>query len=204
MPILKHNPVLWRRAIEDRDLFEHYLGRHGLDVAEVTPGLRGYFLLEDIKIKTETAKAQLRQAPWAFYFWLAGQDPAVQAMEFKHAIDRLDQFYSNERYKVGEYLVSDLVTSEYGVALILDNHVNRPAYVKGSLFRALKATGLRDPANWGTTEERKLIDAYLKIRITHGRTPMTDAEKRARATMKYLTDGIISDRRGSFKSSSSP
>ena len=48
-----------------------------------------------------------------------------------------------------------------------------------------------------------LIDAYLKIRVTYGKSPMTDAEKRARVTKKYLTDGIISDRRGSFKRSSS-
>ena len=197
--------LLARIKAEDSDLFERYFGSHGLDLAEVTPGLvSGYFTLGGVTLKTETAKAQLRQAPWAFYFWLAGQDPAVQAMEFKHAIDRLDQFYSTERYKVGEYLVSDLVTSEYGVALLLDNHINRPAYVRASLSRALKETGLRDPANWGTEEERKLIDAYLNIRITHGRNPMTDAEKRARVTKKYLTNGIVSDRRGSFKRSSSP
>ena len=45
-------------------------------------------------------------------------------------------------------------------------------------------------------DERRLIDAYLRIRAT---TSMTDAEKRARVTRKYLRRGIISDRRGSFK-----
>ena len=189
---------------EDRDLFDKYCGQHGLDVTEVTPGPGyGYFSLQGTKIKTPGAKAQLRQAPWAFYFWLAGQDPAIQAMEIKHALDRLDQFYSNKSYKVGSHRVSDLVTSEYGVGLILDNHVNRPAYVKTCLAKALAQTGLRKPGGWGTEEERKLIDAYLKIRATYGRSPMTDAKKRARVTKKYLTNGTISDRRGSFKRSSS-
>jgi hypothetical protein len=67
--------------------------------------------------------------------------------------------------------------------------------------KALKQTGLPDPRDWSSEEERKLIDAYLRIRVTHGRSPMTDAEKRDRVTKKYLTNGVISDRRGSFKRS---
>jgi len=189
--------LLARIKNEDRDLFDKYCGQHGLDVEEVTPGpAYGYFSLRGATIKTPAAKAQLRQAPWAFYFWLAGQDPAIQAMEIKHAICRLDQFYSSDRYKVGEHLVSDLVTSEYGVGLILDQHVNRPAHVKSCLAEALKVTGLRNPRGWSTEDERTLIEAYLKVRIS---TSMTDPEKRARVTKKYLTNGTISDRRGSFK-----
>jgi hypothetical protein len=195
--------LLARIRDEDRDLFDKYCGQHGLDVVQVTPGLEyGYFALRGTMIKTPAAKEQLRQAPWAFYFWLAGQDPAVQALEIKHALGRLDQFYSTDSYKVGPHHVSDLVTSEYGVGLILDNHVNRPAYVKACLARALAQTGLQDPDGWGTEEERMLIDAYLRIRVTYGQSPMTDAEKRARVTKRYLADGIISDRRGSFKRAS--
>jgi hypothetical protein len=170
----------------------------------VTPGnVRGYFTLRGVTIKSPAAKEQLRLAPWAFYFWRAGQNPAVQAIEIKHALGRLDQFYSSESYKVGEHLVSDLVTSEYGVGLILDNHVNRPAYVKACLAKALKQTGLSNPEAWGDGEERALLNAYLKIRVTHGHSPMTDAEKRGRVTRKYLANGTISDRRGSFKRSKS-
>ena len=181
--------LLARIKAEDRDLFDKYCGQHGLDVVGVTPGpVYGYFSLRGTTIKTPATKEQLRQAPWAFYFWLAGQDPAVQAMEIKHALGRLDQFYSTERYKVdNKHRVSELVTSEYGVGLILDNHVNRPAYVKACLAKALAQTGLRNPGEWGTEEERTLIDAYLKIRVTYGKSPMTDAEKRARVTKKYLT-----------------
>jgi hypothetical protein len=193
--------LLARIKDEDRDLFDKYCGQHGLDVVEVTPGpVKGYFSLRGTKIKTPAAKEHLRQAPWAFYFWLAGQDPTVQAMEIKHALGRLDQFYSTERYKVGKHRVSDLVTSEYGVGLILDQHVNRPAHVKTCLAKALAQTGLPNPKGWGTEEERKLIDAYLKIRV---KTSMTDPEKRARVTKKYLTNGTISNHRGSFKRSKS-
>jgi len=199
-------PALMARIKQQhRDLFDRYYGQQGLDVTQVDPGLvRGYFSLRGITLRTPAAKAQLRSAAWAFYFWRAGQDPAVQAIEIKHALGRLDQFYDSEDYKVdNRYRVAELVTSEYGVGLILDNHVNRPAYVKPCLSRALQQTGLTKPGDWGSAEERRLIEAYLEIRVNHGSSPMTDAGKRARVTKKYLTDGTISDRRGSFKRSSS-
>jgi hypothetical protein len=185
--------------------FDKYCVQHGLDVIDVTPGpVCGYFSFRGSRIKSPEAKAQLREPAWAFNFWLAGQDPAVQAMEIKHALCRLDQFYDADSFKVdNKYRVSYLVTSEYGVGLILDNHVNRPGYVKACLSKALAQTGLGNPTQWRTEDERKLIDAYLKILATYGRSPMTDADKRARVTRKYLTNGTIFDRRGSFKHSAS-
>jgi hypothetical protein len=83
--------------------------------------------------------------------------------------------------------------------LLLDNHVNRPAYVKPCIEKAMNQENLSRPKNWSTAEERKLINAYLKIRETYGRSPMTDANRRADVTKKYLDNGIISDKRGSFK-----
>ena len=200
--------LLARIKNEDRDLFDKYCGQHGLDVVDIKPSdwmtsntgpLTGRFSLRGQTIRSKAQKGLLREAPWAFYFWRAGQDPAVQAMEIKHALDRLKQFYSTDRYTVNGHRVSDLVTSEYGVGLILDNHVNRPAYVRQCLAKALVKVALPDPAGWGTEEERKLIASYLEIRVTHGRTPMTHARKRARVTKKYLDNGTISDQRGSFK-----
>lgn len=202
--------LLARIKAEDHDLFDKYCGQHGLEIDDIRPTdwetsrfgpVTGRFALRGQMIRSPADKAQLRQAPWAFYFWRAGQDPAVQAMEVKHALSRLEQFYDTRSYTAAGHRISELVTSEYGVGLILDNHVNRPAYVKRCLEKALTRTGLHNPSGWGTAEERKLIDSYLDIRATHGGSPMTDAAKRARVTKKYLDRGVISDRRGSFKRS---
>ncbi len=199
--------LLARVKAEERDQFDKYFGQHGLDVADIKPGdymssstgpITGRFRLRGHMLKTAADKEQLRHALWAFYFWRAGQDPAIQAIEVKHALGRLEQFYSTDAYKVGDHRVSDLVTSEYGVGLILDNHVNRPSHVRQILAKALTQTGLPDPSGWGTGEERRLIAAYLELRVKHGRSPMTDAEKRARVTGKHLAKGLISDQRGSF------
>ena len=192
LPALVHK--VKKTALED---YETYYGRHGLDVID-TSETSGYFTLNGRRLETPSAKEQLRTPAWAFYFWLSGQSATVQAVEIEHALSRLRTFYTTDRYRVGSAYVSDLITSEYGVALILDHHVNRPAYVKDCLEAALSQTGLRDPHTWGTAEERRLIAAYLTIRQTYGTSPMTDAAKRASVTKKYLDNGTISDERGSF------
>lgn len=202
--------LLARIKHEDPDLFVKYCGQHGLDVDDVVPTnwqtaatgpQYGRFSFGGRLIRTAADKAPLRTAPWAFYFWRAGQDPAVQAMEFKHALARLEWFYDTDDYTADGHRISQLVTSEYGVALLLDNHVNRPAHVRKILAEALARTGLPDPKSWGTEEERKLIAAYLDIRVTYGRPAMTDAPERAKRTKSYLTKGLISDGRDSFKRS---
>ena len=180
------------------DLFFEYYGQYGLDVINVND-VYGNFTLNGKKLSTSADKEQLRSYEWVFYFWKAGQDSLVKSIQIQHALSRLNSFYRTNNVKVNGHFISDLVTSEYGVGLLLDNHVNRPAYVKQCIKKAMDQENLSRPKNWGTAEERKLINAYLKIRETYGKYPMTDADRRADVTKKYLDKGIISDKRGSFK-----
>jgi len=182
----------------DTAVFQKYYGQHGLDMVD-TDEVAGYFTLDGQKLATSSQKERLRTYQWAFYFWLSGQDPLVQSIEIQHALSRIHNFYRAGGYRIKGHYIADLVTSEYGMGLLLDNHVNRPGYIKPCLEKAMDQTGLSDPSDWATAEERQLIEAYLKIRETHGRYPMTDAAKRAAVTKKYLTNGIISDERWSFQ-----
>lgn len=189
--------LLWRVKNHNLDLFEKYYGCHGLDIVDAGP-VTGYLSLNGKTLATPALKEQLRTHEWAFYFWLSGQDEAVQSIEIQHALGRMDTFYRNKNYRVKNFFLSDLISSEYGVGLLLDNHVNRPAYLNACLESAWERAGLPDPGGWGDAEENKLIDHYLEIRETYGKYPMTDAAKRAQVTKKYLQKGIISDKRGSF------
>ncbi len=192
-------PALLRKIkTAEQAVFQEYYGEHGLDIID-TDEISGFFTLAGQKLAAAPQKEQLRACEWAFYFWLSGQNPVVQTIEIQHALSRINTFYRSNSYRVRGYFIADLVTSEYGVGLLLDNHVNRPGYVKPCLEKAMDQTGLANPQNWDTADEGKLIDAYLKIRETHGRNPMTDAAKRAAVTKKYLDDGIISAERGSFQ-----
>lgn len=190
--------LLWKITKINEDVFDKYFRRHGIDIAN-TGDVTGYLTFNGRKIAKAADKEMLRSPQWAFRFWRSGQDPLIQLIEIQHAFSRLERFYRSARAKVKGYFISDLVTSEYGVALILDNHVNRPGHIVPILEKAMDRTGLSNPGTWDTSKEQELIEAYLSIRETHGRLPMTNARKRAEVTTSYLTRGIISDERGSFQ-----
>jgi hypothetical protein len=193
----------------DESVFEKYFGQYGLNLGK-TGKINGYFTLkgadgtEDVTLNTSENKELLRNYEWAYYFWHSGQDPLVKSVEIDHALSRIDTFYKSGGYKVSykgnKYYIQDIITSEYDMALILDNHVNRPGYVRGCLEQAVeKANPPEDVSKWGTDQERSVIDAYIEIRKTYGKYPMTHAEKRAEVVKKYLDNKTISHERGSFK-----
>ena len=98
--------------------------------------------------------------------------------------------------------MADLISSEFGVALLLDNHVNRPGYVHGCMAEALTRSHLsaKELLRGGDEEEQLVLKNYLDVRETYGKYPMTDARQRASVTRGYVVDGIISASRGSLSS----
>lgn len=184
------------------DNFQHYWGQFGLDVVDVD-NKTGWFSYRGQKLTSAADKAMLREHIWAYRFARAGADIEVQAAQILHAIHRINQFYLVKSSKLDGYALADLITSEYGVALLLDNHVNRPGHLRGCVAAALERSNLtaETMARGGDEEEQLVIKNYLDIRQTYGKNPMTDAKQRASVTRGYVVDGIISDGRGSFASS---
>ncbi|HJQ33014.1 MAG TPA: hypothetical protein VJ866_12580 [Pyrinomonadaceae bacterium] len=185
-------------------VFNQLLGQFGLDVASVSspPGQppTGFFSLNGTTIKTAAAKGQkLRTLEKAFQFFKAGQNDTMRRVEIEHAASRIDLFYRDAGHRIGGRFVADFVTSEFGVALILDEHVNRPGHVPGTLAGAvdqfIAATGKADPATWTTQDERRLLDIYIERR---NHTTMTDPKNRADRVRDALAAGLVSDARGSF------
>lgn len=183
------------------DDFEHYWGRFGLDVVDVGDRT-GWLSLDGQILKSEPQKSALRDHLWAYRFAQAGADEQVKAGEVAHAVGRLGQFYFTRTSKLHGYQLSELVTSEFGVALLLDNHVNRPGYVYDCVATAITNCQMQpsDLAQGSENDERNVIEAYLDVRQTFGQRPMTDAEQRGEVTRRYLQTGLISDARGSFVS----
>ncbi|MBK7336245.1 MAG: peptidoglycan-binding protein [Saprospirales bacterium] len=184
----------------DPALFHKYFGQYNLDIsaAHANDKVYGYFTLDGKLVDQPARKELLRADQWATRFWESGKDPFVQAVQVEHAASRLLSFY----WKPGKAPImnslSDLVTSEYGVALLLDNHVNRPGYVRECVDRAMTQTGLKDPLNWTTVEEQKLLLAYLDIRKLHGKYPMTHAKERGDRMAALVASGKLSKERNSF------
>lgn len=184
-------------------VYQKYFGQFGLDVVDgdSQPGTLpiGHFTLNGTKLNTPALKQKLRTLDWAYRFWLAGHDPTVCQVQIEHALERVDLFYRSERSRIGNRFIADYVSSECGVALLLDQHVNRPGHVPGTLARAVERlrTQLGDtPERWTDAEEKKLLDTYIQLRA---QTSMTDSDKRAATIRKAVTAGLASDRRGSYK-----
>ena len=184
----------------DQAAFQEYFVLFGIDAVITNLGKLpvGFLSLAGKRLDSAEAKTSLREAVWAYRFWRAGHDNTVRICQIEHALTRIDAFYdatitlSDAGTTRG---VNQYITSEYGVSLVLDEHVNRPGHAPGTLQRGIanyvSDTHRADPGAWTTDDERKVIDAYLQIR--HG-TGMTDSEKRADTIAK----GGVSTQRGSF------
>jgi hypothetical protein len=187
-----------------RQVFQKYFGQFGLDV-QLSPARpntlrRGFFTLNGTPLRTPQQKGQLRSLDWAYRFWLSGHDDTVRLAEVEHAMDRVDLFFRCPECLVNNRFVGDYVSSEYGVALLLDQHVNRPAHVPGTLARAVSALaaqlGSDAPQGWQDAQERRLLTLYLQKRA---QTSMTDSDGRARKILDAVRAGLASDRRGSYQ-----
>lgn len=184
--------------------FTEYFGQYGLDAASVDerPGRVpvGVLSLNGKPLGTAAAKEEIRSLEWAYRFWRAGHDGDVRAAQIEHAAKRLDSFYRLPSPRLRGRDIATYITSEYGIALILDEHVNRPGHVPGTLADALDELATHadvdQPQAWADHEEQELLSIYLERRAT---TTMTDAAKRGETVRTAVTAGTISNRRGSFQ-----
>ena len=181
--------------------FQNYWGQFGLDVVDTGPKT-GWFSLDGRKLMTADEKNVLRDYAWVFRFVRAGEDAEVQAVQIMHAVNRLDQFYFRRQPKLNNLPLSSLITSEFGVALLLDHHVNRPGYVVGTVQQAIADISVTPSqlASGSDDLERRVLERYIEVRATFGKTPMTHALKRAEVSRRFVTEGVTSQRRGTFKS----
>ena len=181
-------------------VFETFFGQYGLDavVTSSQPGVTpvGFFKLNGVTLKAAAQKAQLRTLEWAYRFWISGQDDTVRQAQIDHAMGRVEIFYKSDRHKIGDRFIADYVTSEFGVALLLDQHVNRPGNVPTTISKAVTQMGGGDPAAWADSQEKQLLNIYLQLRA---QTTMTDSNKRADVIRKAVAAGLASDKRGSYQ-----
>jgi hypothetical protein len=191
--------LLHRLQTTQPSTFAHYFGEYGLSASVGGNPAYGDLSIKGKTLKSSDDKAKLRDYGWIYRFVRSSRDPSVQQTQIVHAIDRLDQFYYQPKNALLGLSLSEVVTSEYGVALLLDNHVNRPAHPVKSLAKAISALGYSKEkiVNGDDQTESALVRRYLAIRHD---TSMTDSKSRAQVTKGYVDGGDISAARGSFKS----
>ena len=183
--------------------FSTYFGSVGLDILVPTANAGklsvGYFTLDGDKLDTAAKKDALRDNLWAYRFWRAAHDQEVRRAQIALAMGRLDVFYKVAITGQSGLTVQDFISSEYGVALLLDEHVNRPGHVPKTLMAGvgsfISKGGERDPSKWTDEDEAKVLQGYLTARA---KTNMTNSKGRASAIRAQVTAGQLSAKRGSF------
>ncbi len=182
--------------------FQYYLGQFGIDVTSID-GVTGWLSLNGNRLVSDADKNLMRQPIWALRFAIAGMDALVQSVQVLHAISRLDRFYFSPSQSLQGYALSQVLTSEYAVALLLDHHVNRPSHVIGCVAEAIARLRLTPAqiAQSSTDNEPLLIQNYLTIRETYGGTSaMTKSKERAALIGQAIGTGDLSTQRFSFRS----
>jgi len=177
--------------------FQHYFGRFGLN-ASSDDSITGWISLNNKRLSSSADKNQLRQPIWSLRFALAGMDTAVQSVQVLHAINRLEQFYFRPWSSLNNFSPSQILTSEQGVAIMLDLDVNRPAYTVACLKEALGTVGITAAQAAQGNHEGALIRAYANIRTNYGNFPMTHGAERAARITEMVNNGRLSNQRSSF------
>lgn len=175
----------------------------GIGIDAQTDSTTGFMTYQGERIANAEQKEIFRSPSWAFHFWKALMQPEFQAIQVEHAHDRFKNFYFKPEPKGLPYPLYQMITSSYGVALLLDQHINRPGWLNPCLGLALAENmNYASPDHWGTEEESKIIESYLKIRATYSDgsyAPMTAANNRANQIGLAVQNGSLSKERGSFE-----
>ena len=179
------------------DAFRETFGRFGIDVAITATALTGQISLGGKILAKAADKAVLRSPEWAYRFWRAGHDPAVRRSQLSLAVSRIGRFAD---LAIQGQPVRQWLSSELGMAMLLDQHINRPGHVPATLDTALAAlltagSVPKNPANWKQADEQLLIERYLTLRA---RTSMTSSQERAMRLFEQSHQGLLSVERGSF------
>jgi Bacterial SH3 domain len=198
-------PALINRLKQkNNDVFNQLFGNSGLGIASVSsppgqpPG--GFFSLNGTPIRSAIDKEnKLRTLARAFQFYQAGHNDVMRQVEIEQAASRIDLFYRDASHRIRGRFIADYLTSEVGVALLLDEHVNRPGHVPrtlaGAVNQLVSILGNDNPASWTDQEERRLLELYIQKR---NQTNMTDSQNRADRVRQAVVAGLASDKRGSF------
>jgi hypothetical protein len=195
--------LLYKLKARFPEQFNLWFTSLGIDVDEETDHTSGFITYQGVRVAAAEQKEVFRHPHWAFAFWKALMQPEFQAIQIEHAHERFKYFYFKPEPKGLPYPLYQLITSSYGVALLLDQHVNRPGWVYPCIGIAIAENmNLNAPEHWSDEEEAQLLSSYVKIRANYsdGRNaPMTAANQRALQLSNALEKGSLSGERGSFE-----
>jgi len=181
-------------------IFREYFGRHKLTYSKsdlkVDPKdriPRGFLCIGETVLNDSAAKDVIREYKWAQLFRVASQDPDYQLIQLRYAFERLKimrdeplRLSDNKVHKIGA-----LFTSQYSVALLADQHTNRPGNVAENILSLIGAVGAHAPMDEGKAFSQNDLDAIIAL-YKGGKRQMTAGEEEPR---RNRIDAALLDRK---------
>lgn len=145
-------PALLRRIKQKSpSTFQHYFGQYNLDVSADTNTEFGYLVLNNQRRDSSHLKEVFHSPEWAFVFWKATQDSIVIEAELEQMKSRLNKIlYTN----VKGTSISELVTSEFGIAVLLAYSLVRPSDIRRRMNKAIDVAG-------DDLSDQNIIDQFI-------------------------------------------
>lgn len=132
-------PVLLRRIKQKSPAtFQKYFGQYDLDVYVDTNTEFGFLVLNNQRRDSSHLKEVFHSPEWAFVFWKATQDSIVIEAELEQMRSRLNKILYTT---VKGTPISKLVTSEFGIAVLLAYSLVRPSDIRQRMDKAIDAAG---------------------------------------------------------------
>jgi hypothetical protein len=111
---------------------------YGLDINDESVTENKRFIIDGTAYGiTGGAPSQLKKLRFVFCFIKAAENENFRKIQYKIAVDRVDT--ARNVKVIGERKVQSYITSRLGVALVLDQHVNRPGLVDETVRNAVNA-----------------------------------------------------------------
>ncbi|MCB1176948.1 MAG: LysM peptidoglycan-binding domain-containing protein [Leptospiraceae bacterium] len=160
----------------------------------------GYFILNRAVLDTSEKKKVLQTRKWVNQFKDFGKNLDFCYMECLFALERLKRFYFKRHVFLKNLMLSEVLTSEYSVAILYEAHVHRPSNVTKILKQALMNLNLLKYNLRGidARTEARIIQEFIRIKHSHYKT---DFEKKIAATrVRKISSRKMSRKKDSFVS----
>jgi hypothetical protein len=183
------------------DGFDRLFVQKGLNI-EGTDNKSKKFVVDDVSYTADTdvpgEPSGLRRLKLTYLFLRAAEDRAFQEAQRDCAKDWLDIVLDKT---IRDKIIKDYITSEHGIALVLDVSVYRgrnSTHIKGMVNHAIDKVlnkNIADtPANWNDAVEQDIIDALVYYRSNRIERK-NDMDRRT----DEINNANLSKKRNSFK-----
>jgi len=150
--------------------YDMYITKYGLNISDNTGGVRKFLVDGNIVHSNFKNLGELRKLKFVYCFIKAATDPNFRSLQIKHAEIWIKKDIIETKFRDKPRNV--YITSEHGIALVVDLSVNAGHYSKlindmlHNVFNVKLKNTADNPSSWNDDIEKDIIKALIDYRST--------------------------------------